>query len=321
MTDRDELVKLADRLGAIAGRCSYEHDRETIIAATDALRRLASSDGGVKGEPVGYISPATLEALNDPNGSGPIVAAAGYDTVTPVYTAPPADAGMREAVQQAIDEASYLASIHAHHALWRGLLPYGWDAATEQFGRNLAHAISKAIKAELPKRLSAIPAPGATTKSDVGLTPNATTIAAIEELKRGGGEVIGGPSPIPFNGYSEYTPVTVRGSTSDRSSTRSEVTPSLEGDAAERVARIIDPYAWTDLDDMTPTERFVRESRLPWMREDALAKARAILATGLVPDEAAVRADEREKCAARFRGKDIWTGEAIAAAIRSGGGE
>lgn len=52
------------------------------------------------------------------------------------------------------------------------------------------------------------------TKSDGGLTPNATTIAAIEELERGGGEV--------GTGYGEFTPVTVRGSTSDPSSTRTD---------------------------------------------------------------------------------------------------
>lgn len=84
------------------------------------------------------------------------------------------------------------------------------------------------------------------------------------------------------------------------------------------------------------------------LRWALIPDARAILATGLVPDEAAkdaeiktlrmaledatsgitascveqeIRADEREKCAAKFQGKDIWTGEAIAAAIRSGGGE
>jgi hypothetical protein len=90
----------------------------------------------------------------------------GLPCVADTVPAHPADAGMREAVQQAIDEASYLASIHAHHALWHGLLPYGWDAATEQFGRNLAGAIAKAIKTELPKRLPALTAPGATTKSD-----------------------------------------------------------------------------------------------------------------------------------------------------------
>lgn len=91
-----------------------------------------------------------------------------YRVVRPLYTAHPADAGMREAVQQALDEAAHIASLHTHHALWHGLLPYGWDAATEQFGRNLAGAIAKAIKVELPKRLSVLTAPGATTKSDGG---------------------------------------------------------------------------------------------------------------------------------------------------------
>lgn len=76
-------------------------------------------------------------------------------------------------------------------------------------------------------------------------------------------------------------------------------------------------------------------------RYDALAKADAILATGLAPDEAAIRADERERCAeiadcmadeydatsftstnadqvAALRSKEQAAHE-IAAAIRSGG--
>ncbi|MGX9392523.1 hypothetical protein ACWX0K_20550 [Nitrobacteraceae bacterium UC4446_H13] len=55
-------------------------------------------------------------------------------------------------------------------------------------------------------------------------------------------------------------------------------TASLEGDAVERVARIIDPTFDVGIDE-SPA------------RKTALRKARAILATGLVPDKAAVRAD------------------------------
>ena len=48
----------------------------------------------------------------------------------------------------------------------------------------------------------------------------------------------------------------------------------------------------------------------------------ALLATGLVPDEAAVRADEREKCAKVAEAECYaTTGRQIAAAIRSGGGQ
>jgi len=31
-------------------------------------------------------------------------------------------------------DASYIAAIHAHHALWNGLVEYGWDEKTEKFG-------------------------------------------------------------------------------------------------------------------------------------------------------------------------------------------
>ncbi|MGX9443898.1 hypothetical protein ACWX0K_15150 [Nitrobacteraceae bacterium UC4446_H13] len=100
-----------------------------------------------------------------------------------------------------------------------------------------------------------------------------------------------------------------------------EALASLEGDAVERVARIIDPTFDVGIDE-SPA------------RKTALRKARAILATGLVPDKAAVRADEREKCAKVA--DEFVTGEVtfddfcdgmsagaktVAAAIRSGGGE
>jgi len=62
-----------------------------------------------------------------------------------------------------------------------------------------------------------------------------------------------------------------------------EALASLQGeDAVERVARIIEPYAKLDGVPRSWIENYRRET--------ALAKARAILATGLVPDEAAVRA-------------------------------
>lgn len=101
-------------------------------------------------------------------------------------------------------------------------------------------------------------------------------------------------------------------------------TASLEGDAVERVARIV--VAWADAEELEFTIRQI----------DRLV--RAVLATGLVPDEAAVRADEREKCAKvaeehSFELDIVWwlgatkkdvsaeTCRSIASAIRSGGGE
>ncbi len=58
---------------------------------------------------------------------------------------------------------------------------------------------------------------------------------------------------------------------------------SLEGDAVERVARIIDPGAWRDQG----------YKHAEWRIQQSLIKARAILATGLVADEASIRGDER----------------------------
>jgi hypothetical protein len=46
----------------------------------------------------------------------------------------------------------------------------------------------------------------------------------------------------------------------------------------EEAGKIIDPYAWTDPDNMSPTERFVREKQLPGRREEAISKAKEILA-------------------------------------------
>lgn len=128
-------------------------------------------------------------------------------------------------------------------------------------------------------------------------------------------------------------------------STRSEVTAlaSLQGeDAVERVARIIIGPRLPVPDNCQFTLEELRSVR--WSQstkaeqQDALSAARAILATGLVPDEAAIRADERERCAnvaAGFDGacnssrnkpfvdagvmREVYErDEAIAAAIRSG---
>lgn len=80
-------------------------------------------------------------------------------------------------------------------------------------------------------------------------------------------------------------------------------TASFEGDAVERVARIIDPRAfenWQGLYDYCKDndEEFRRRCADYFHKADcdeARTKARAILAAGPVPDEAAIRADEREK--------------------------
>jgi hypothetical protein len=40
---------------------------------------------------------------------------------------------------------STIAKMHAHHALWTGLISHGWDETTELFGRGLAHRIADSI--------------------------------------------------------------------------------------------------------------------------------------------------------------------------------
>lgn len=89
-------------------------------------------------------------------------------------------------------------------------------------------------------------------------------------------------------------------------------TASLQGeDAVERVARIMarELYNGATFDDCTDVEKSA------WRQA-----ARAILTTGLVPDEAAIRADEREKCAKVAEAECYaTTGRQIAAAIRSNG--
>ena len=110
-------------------------------------------------------------------------------------------------------------------------------------------------------------------------------------------------------------------------------TPSLEGDAVERVARIISRAM---LDNPTGDTSEERAAKRKAIATEYAAAYVADLATGLVAGEAAIRADEREKCAKvadeHSFGRDIdwWlratkkdvsaeTCRSIAAAIRSGG--
>jgi len=85
-----------------------------------------------------------------------------------------------------------------------------------------------------------------------------------------------------------------------------QVLASLEGDAVERVARIMvrnDPnYCIYHMPGDVPRDwkatsgyRDKTSELSEPAAESVRARARAILATGLVPDEAAIRADEREK--------------------------
>lgn len=79
--------------------------------------------------------------------------------------------------------------------------------------------------------------------------------------------------------------------------------PPFEGDAVERVAqvlldRFIERSKCRSLSGKPTFRDGTKITELPASyRDDFEADARAILATGLVPDEAAIRADERERCA------------------------
>lgn len=99
---------------------------------------------------------------------------------------------------------------------WADTVPDDHRSLCTEPGSQYPHPGSETIftVGDLRRAKAVLAAASEATKSDGGLTPNATTIAAIEELERGGGEV--------GTGYGEFTPVTVRGSTSDPSSTRTD---------------------------------------------------------------------------------------------------
>lgn len=100
------------------------------------------------------------------------------------------------------------------------------------------------------------------------------------------------------------------------------------GEARERIARIIDPNAgWGVKLDSDYLDLRQEQAKMEDEQRVALRKADAILATGCVPDEASIRADEREKQIERdakvalIQAKQGATAEQIAAAIRAGRGE
>ncbi|BEV47306.1 hypothetical protein [Afipia carboxidovorans] len=70
------------------------------------------------------------------------------------------------------------------------------------------------------------------------------------------------------------------------------------GEARERIARIIDPNAgWGVKLDSDYLDLRQEQAKMEDEQRVALRKADTILATGCVPGEASIRADEREKCA------------------------
>ena len=72
----------------------------------------------------------------------------------------------------------------------------------------------------------------------------------------------------PLSNYGEYTPVTVRGSTSDPSSTRSDVT-------VEELARYLDPLVFDD--DPVVRHRHCSPLRYEVCQSRLIDKARALL--------------------------------------------
>lgn len=174
----------------------------------------------------------------------------------PLYTAPPADAGMREAFVRV------LASLAAAISILERTPKAKKAVASDKMFDTMLDDYRKALEAGR----TALTAPGATTKSDGGEQPPRVgldwklsddakqRLAEIDAaIVRPGdprlNQIIGGPSPIPFTGYSEYTPVTVRGSTSDPSSTRSDVTALA--DVAKERHRQRDVEGWTPAHDDT----------------------------------------------------------------------
>lgn len=99
--------------------------------------------------------------------------------------------------------------------------------------------------------------------------------------------------------------------------TRMNALASLQGeDAVERV-KVLARRFWSIHPSTIATMNLTRE-------EFYAREMTKLLATGLVPDEAAVRADEREKCASEVERRNwpnVGDARRVAAAIRSGGGE
>ena len=153
MTDRDELVKLADAYEAGTAKCvasgyeefgpAFQRERDLIVTA---LRRLASSEGEVKGEPepVAWLR-------HGPDGDEFAICDEDADGAFAVFaTAPPADAGMREALE--------LAAGILQEMIQRGLIVVG---VTGTNGYYIGEGV-------MPKIAAALTMPGATTKSDGG---------------------------------------------------------------------------------------------------------------------------------------------------------
>lgn len=229
--DRSELVKLeAERAelvakneaatswgAAVGARCERIKGLDSRIAA---LRRLAPSDGGVKGEPVGYLY--SLDGSLDVSFSQkrkPEYMRNEPWTETPLFTAPPADAGIREALERLKQGIRDIAQACVDGRVCDDV---AWF--TEIPAETLFDKCCNLLGEDLPTQQSALTAPGATTKSD-GLcfcyfsctdAPNCRRKAALESDVEA---LAATTAERPGTVTSEPEP-----STSDPSSTRSEVT-------------------------------------------------------------------------------------------------
>ena len=330
-----KIVVEADRdwNGNVAGYRKYLVDRLTDCGLfVLASRREAQEPVAWR---VTYADGETVYLRHKPSGDS------GVYECAPLYTAPPADAGMREAFVRV------LASLAAAISILERTPKAKKAVASDKMFDTMLDDYRKALEAGR----QALTAPGATTKSDGGDLP--ANLAEIIETEltawrgvNGGGftthaaalgiscairsavfranntesdgghggqpyastdAVEGASAPNATSGKQEgrtgievgasQTPGSSMSSgqsapivagqapgPSDPSSTRSDVTASLEGDAVERVARI-----------KSLLVSFHRNSCYPEaMTGELNDAAERILATGLVPDEAAVRAEITE---------------------------
>lgn len=154
MTNPD-LNALANELDDIetdaAGKCNWSE----VATVSDALRRLASSDSGVKVKP----EPVAWAEIGSRGQALTVRPERSDFCTTPLYAAPPADAGMREALELAHGKFCKIAGTEN----WTDSCLDGWRRSPGAL-RDYAEQAAKEIDA-------ALTAPGATTKSDGGDLP------------------------------------------------------------------------------------------------------------------------------------------------------
>ena len=122
MATKEEMVKLADEIEASHGLFTMHDDKPRQLGirksavVIDALRRLASSEDAVKGEPEPVAWRWQQPGWNEHwiyNPEPGWLAEQRNIVKQPLYTAPPADAGMREVLREA-----YTAGALAVHNEW-----------------------------------------------------------------------------------------------------------------------------------------------------------------------------------------------------------